>query len=179
MKKFIPTSLVLIFAAFTFVGRPTTKGQEIHVGTKFVSPDRRYTAEYLFDDDNRIKITDNQTGHADAPIDWWSVPHSIRWTGDSKTIVVVSHIAGGSQASLIHFKKGKWVELEAAPPTKHSPVEYRVIEEKVGISSVTLTYEVTNQAPNGARESFYRCSFKIDPETGAIFNVKNTHSKSG
>ena len=177
MKKFIPSSLALLIAALTFAGKPAIDDHEIHEGIKFVSPDRRYTAEILSGNDTKLKIMDHQMG-TDSSVALWTVPTSIRWTGNSKTMVVVAHIAGGSQADLIHLKGAKWIDIQAPPPVHHTPVKYSVVKEEVGTSRVTLTYEVTNQAQNGAYQDFYRYSFTTDPATGVVSNIRRSRSEN-
>jgi hypothetical protein len=146
--------------------------QEIEAGHSVSSPDGRFTAELTNDTQGNLHIKSNVTGDV-YRIEVFRPLYSLEWTEDSQTVVTIEHLAGGSQAVLIHFDGHKWSRFEVdpthAPPPYH---HYAVIKQGIGRNAVKLTYKVTDEKGNGIVTKFYVCSFNVDPQSRSITNVQ-------
>lgn len=110
MKQF--DIIIMLIAALNAIG--VARGQEtreIAPGRVFKAPDGMFTAKTvgggLLPATDKITIIDNKTGASAAQIEIDPPLYGLSWTGDSKTLVTVSHIAGGSTAGIIHQKMGR------------------------------------------------------------------------
>ena len=95
---------------------------------------------------------------------------SVAWTGDSQTIVIVGHIAGGSEASIIRFENGAWVQHPAEPQDGD---EYEVVRQVLRKHTVELTYEISARS-NATKDKmrFYLYTFLLDSATGKHSNER-------
>ena len=115
------------------------------------SPDGRHNAIYL---GSQVRIDDR-------PVKVLTVI-AMDWTGDGKTLVIVEHLAGGSQLSLVHLVDSQWKRFEIEPPL--SPYEnISVVELGVRKDSVSVKYKLTQRNDQDFR--FYVCSFDVDSAT--------------
>jgi YD repeat-containing protein len=136
--------------------------QEINPGDVFTSPDGCFTVRFT-DREMNLDIRDNQTGKVTI-LGVLTPCYSIKWTGDSKTIVAIYHLAGGSDADIFHFTKSEWRRCSVASPNDNFNF-IDVIEEKIGMNRVSLTYKAGIRGPQ--RDAFFTYSLNFNPETGA------------
>jgi hypothetical protein len=139
-----------------------TFNKEIPHDKIFKSPDGRFSAT------EAVLITDTATGEVHgmavmAPI------LGLRWAKDSRTIVIVSHLAGGSYGTVLHFNGDQWIKTEAdvATPDQADYLAYKVIDTKDSSRSVSFTYRVSAKEHASQAYRHYCCEVKIDLDTGA------------
>ena len=111
-----------------------------------------------------LQIRDRKTGNVfDSKV---TTPlYSLKWTGDSEAMVVVSHIAGGSVASIISLVGDRTLHFDAFPPDNGEFC--RVIRQEMGWHTTRLTYRVC-----GTRKGPYStCAFTIDSRTGMVTRI--------
>ena len=146
--------------------------QEIELGQSVGSPDGRFTAVLTNDTQGNLHIKSNTTGEL-YKIGVFRPLYSLEWTGDSQTVVTVEHLAGGSQAVLIHFDGDKWSRFEVDPTEPPPPYHhYAVIRKEIGRDTVKLRYKATDEKGNGIVTKFYVRSFDVDPRTRSITNIQ-------
>ena len=170
MKNLGIASVVLVgatlFAHFS-------SGQETRVqpGQRFKSPDGRFIAQCngggVVPTVDEITIVDGNTGIAYATISVLSPVYSVGWVGDSQTLVTVGHIAGGTQAEVIHMEEGSW-KLHSAGPREGN--KYRVVREILRHHAVELTYEIDAGRKGSGR--LYLYNFLFHPDTRTHTNEK-------
>lgn len=141
-------------------------------GATVTSPDGRFTARLTEEDAHglNLAITDSRTPATErarigTPL------LSMRWTFDSRTIVSIEHLAGGSQLALLHFYESGWKRIEVIPPNGLEG-HFEVIRQQMHRDSVTVTYKVTKEKPNGAVASAFTCSFDVDAASGRISQLR-------
>ena len=117
------------------------------------------------------EIINTQTGKVEETFIMYSVPSSVKWTKDSKTIVAIEHRAGGSSMILITLKHNAWEYFTPTIPGDLGQHHAGVVHECIGQSNVRVEYKVTREKPNGFIIGFYTCAFTIHPDTGAITDV--------
>lgn len=92
---------------------------------------------------------------------------SLKWSPDSKSLVVVQHLAGGSLASLVILDGKQWKKNDCEPPLKiqcnYSLVNFQFVDKQL-----RLTYKVSQERANGEIVSFNICSFDVDLKTGFL-----------
>jgi hypothetical protein len=167
--------LILLLAGIACYSRTNVCAeQEIKPGQSVNSPDGRFTAELTNDSEGSLHIRSNTTGNL-YKIGVFRPLYSLKWTGDSQTVVTIEHLAGGSQAVLIYFDGGKWRRFEVDPTKPPPPYHhYAVIKEDIGWDMVKLKYKVTDEKGNGIVTKFYLCSFNVDTRTRSIAKMQ-TH----
>jgi|GEM_PF-4775395 len=162
------TDLIQIFLVSIFAMSIYAAGKkEIQIGDSFTSPDKRFTAHIIDEDQHgfNMQIRNNRTGESYKSAA--SIPVlSFNWTIDSNTIVLIEHLSGGSQMTLIHFDGHKWGKPIEIDPPGGERGHYDVIREEVGKDSIRVTYKVTREKPNGMVIGAYISSFAVDPKTG-------------
>jgi hypothetical protein len=136
--------------------------QEVNPGDVFTSPDGRFIVRFT-DEVMNLKIKDNQTGKV-TTLGVLTPCYSIKWTGDSKTIVAIYHLAGGSDADIFHFSKSEWRRCSVDSPDNNFNF-IDVIKEKIGMDRVGLTYKAGIR--DLQNDTFFTYSLSFNPETGA------------
>ena len=148
----------------------------------FLSPDGRFVARMIFGEDavtdnsslergqTYLAIKDNRRGSTDylpalAPF------YSIKWTGDSKTIVTIEHRAHCSPTFLRHFDKDCWTDLGEVTPPLEGDCYPDTLKQKLGFSRCVITYKVGKRALNGAWIGDAFCILEIDGKSGALLKV--------
>lgn len=161
--------MLLFLALWSMNYKASADAPIIRTDRIFTSPDKRFTVQLVSDDRYKFKITDNKTGKVDQSVEMITLLFSLNWTGDSKTIVTVEHIAKGSITQIIHFSNNKWSSFLVEPPDNIG--HYSVLKQEIGMNTVNLTYKATKEKDNGSIIGFYTCKFDIDPATGAVTHV--------
>lgn len=127
------------------------KTYALSYGDTVASPDGRHSAIYL---GSQVRIDEN-------PVKVLTVI-AMNWTGDGNTLVIVEHLAGGSQLSLVHLVDSQWKRFEIEPPLETYD-DISVVELAVRKDSVRVKYKLTQR--NNQEFRFYACSFDLDPAT--------------
>lgn len=140
-------------------------------GFRLNSPDGKFTAELVKDEEGYIHIIDNQT-KARFKVGSLYPIYAMQWANDSRTLVTTEHIAGGSVAFLIHLNDEKWTRSKASPPEETLPSYYHfaVVEQVIAKNAIKLKYKISEERGNGEKIDFFTCSFDVSPE-GIIKNV--------
>ena len=120
-------------------------------GDTVPSPDGRHQAIYL---GSQVRIDDH-------PVKVLTV-NVMDWTGDGNTLVIVEHLAGGSQLSLVRLVDGQWKRFEIEPPLQPYD-DISVVALGVRKDSVKVEYKLRQREDQGFR--FYVCSFDVDSAT--------------
>src|SRR5438552_2196079 len=134
--------LVTVVACMSLMSSHAHSGPEqLHDSTKVFSPNNKFVAVYHPD---QIEIIDADTGQL---YDSFSVlpVYALKWTGDSKTLAVVQHIAHGSEAVLVHFNGTKWEKL-LIPPPGEGYTDYAVVSVEPEYNLVRLSYKARGAA---------------------------------
>jgi hypothetical protein len=169
--KVLNITALLALAILEICNQKGVGSDSIEIGETFTSPDGRFTAQLANDDNGDLGIKNNQTGET-YKVGALTPLLSLKWTGDSKTIVTVEHIAGGSEANLVHFDGSKWNQFSADPPgDTHGSRRYEVVRQQVDWKRVKFVYKVTDEKSNGEVIKFYTCSFEVNPQTNIVSNV--------
>lgn len=161
--------IIILLMIACFVGRmDILAADNFDPAHGVTSPDGRFTVLASADLRN-YKIVDHQIEQTDESVIMYAVPSSVRWTGNSKTIVAIEHRAGGSSLILITLKKNTWNWFEAAAPdhTGHAAV----IGVKIGRDKVGVKYKGAKEKPNGLKIGYYTCSFAVSTDTDEITHI--------
>jgi|ERR1043166_480741 hypothetical protein len=146
---------------------------EIAPGATFKSPDSNYIAKTvgggLIPATDRIVILNANTGVEEVSVDVKPPVYSLVWTGDSKNVVAVSHIAGGTVAGIIHHSADGWKQYSADP---REGDKYKVIRLTVQHDTLELTYKIMTAHSDNSSPSFYLYTFVFDPKTTAHLREK-------
>lgn len=142
---------------------------EVTAGTRVESPDREFVVECKVGEQlapavGLIEILDKRTGSTARSFEINPPLYALKWTADSKTIVAVQHVAGGSVAQIIHLSSGKWTTFEASPPVGDEATVVKVVPQS---HVVELTYKVNQKPASSHPGRSYLCTFVVDPETSA------------
>jgi hypothetical protein len=157
------SNVLALILVLSFCGKASGE-QVVSYGDAIRSPDGRFLATYL---GSHIRIEDNSGGALSARIGVFSVL-AFNWTGDSKTVVTVEHLAGGSEAVLIHLDDGQWRRFEIDPVDDYDAAA--VIGLIIRDHSVSVKYRLRKREDQ--RFQFYVCSFDVDSATHNRTNEK-------
>jgi hypothetical protein len=152
----------------------------------FPSPDKRQVVSFETKDDvvSYLDIKDSKTGRVEGSIENELPPlYSVQWTGDSKSLVLVGHVAHGSTLMLVYPKEGTWTYSIFYPPDLEGDPAYHAIfydvkKVEVGLNSASVTYELTVQmnpvTEEGYPEKTCLVSLALDTRSGRILESKRT-----
>lgn len=168
MKQAKLLAFLWVSAQFTLCNTNAVAG-DIGVGVEIPSPDRKFMVQVT--DHYGLIIKDILTSGVDASIKLLPLLQPLKWTGDSKTIVAITHIAGGSNLVLIHPNNGQWKGFVPTPPMPDSDkgnfVNCGVIKIEIGIRDVKVSYRIISQKlGKDYKDNFYISSFTVNPESG-------------
>lgn len=149
--------------------------QQVKPGTEFESPGGAFVAKCAASDGGliptveQITIINKNVACAYAPIEINQPLYSVAWTGDSKTLVLIEHTAGGTFARFVHRNDGQWKDhtVDAGEGDKSS-----VVRQTLHNESFELAYRVHVMPTSRTAERFYLYSFEVDPETNQRRNEK-------
>jgi len=159
-----PNKLTIIF--FALVGFVITlpcfaqKSSWIS-GQSLLSPDNRYSLKLTFDPSDisilsGFTITDTLKGTVFQD-DVATPLYSIKWSRDSKTVVFIVHVSGGSEAAIYHLHNDKWF-FYLPEPTLGS--HFAIIGQEFKNKGIELSYKVHDKH----LEKFYINTFIFNPE---------------
>ena len=147
---------------------------EVPYDKPFRSPDGRFTAVLSSPgptQSDRLVVADASTKQS-AEGGVLSPLFSVRWSGDSQTIVTIEHIAHGSQTALLHYAGGQWQRYEVEPPGNDSR-GYSVVRQRIRSHTVDVTYRVMELHERSSQKEpeYFVCTLRVDCATGAILKV--------
>jgi hypothetical protein len=96
----------------------------------------------------------------------------IKWTGDSKTILVISHIAHGTIGAELHFDGSTWHQRLLQPPSPDDG-HFTVLSQHVGRHQIGISYAVDVAAGAETPHKFYRTAFTYNPVTDSYSHIHN------
>lgn len=129
------------------------------------SPNGEVSAAYS---GGALRIRNNLTGRFYPEVPVLTPLLSMKWTGDSKTIVTIEHIAGGSCAALVHFDGKTWRRYDADPsggPYNH----IEVLSQEIGENGARITF-AANVRRKGTTFAHFIIAFDINAATNAVSN---------
>jgi hypothetical protein len=190
--KACPTAVfALVFLVFALQSRG--EAPTIDHGS-FLSPDGRFSLEFggFVDRDFQYAMKNRRTGEvkrlAEPDYDLWGPLYSVKWTRDSTSVLLIYHIADGSEATVLHFDGKSWrlLGIDPSPVDSKCPQDETiengvkswnpsyfatVFDHKTGKHEVWLSYGV--QTDESRRHSrFYVCNFNYDPVTTKLSHVE-------
>lgn len=159
MRSHVLISVLLVCCLYS-----TASGERpVQYGKSIGSLDGRFTATYF---GSQLRIRDKLRDDCVASVSVFPV-HALAWTQNSKTIVTVEHIAGGSEVVLINLERDGWHRSEIDPPCGTYD-HYAVVDLVVGDRAVKVRYKAGRRADQ--RSAYYLCSFDLDAETRGVSN---------
>lgn len=166
MNRWYRICLLLIGLNF-LIACVFASSDQVFIGRRLPSPDGTREARITFADDEYSLIITGKPGtgiRESKPID--AFPLKMRWSKDSKSIILVKHLAGASEAQVIHRSGDKWVCLDAGPHLAglHGYSLVRIADDER--SNIRFTYKVCFDKPKGGRGRFALCYFAINLNTG-------------
>ncbi len=108
------------------------------------SPDKKWNAQIA---DNEVLIGDSLGGEVPFAVAVLTPILEINWLPDSSGLLIVEHIAHGSQVALITREGRGWKRTEVAPTEE--AIVYSVVNYRTTNNGVEVTYKITPRAPNG------------------------------
>jgi hypothetical protein len=129
--------LILVSAAFVPCrGEPTP--QPLHNGPQAPSPDGKLIVYY---DAPKVEIRNAQTSAVQGTAEATSPVYALLWTSDSKTLIVVEHMAHGSDAFFVHFRRGLWQQFDANPLEGEDYRGLGVVDVRPHQKTVNVSYK--------------------------------------
>jgi hypothetical protein len=148
----------------------------------FPSPDGHFALEVggFFKGEYHYAIKDQKTGSlqtlAEPQFILWGPLYAVDWTRDSKSVLLVYHVADGSTSSVLHFDGKAWHGSEVDP----TPVESKchgdegynmtVFDHRAAHHHVWVSYGIQTDLSH-RHTRLYVCNFEDDPSTGTISHV--------
>ncbi len=114
---------------------------QLNSGRHAASPDGEL---YVFYEAPTFQIRDAKTSAVLGSVEQEQPVQALRWTGDSKTLVVVQHVAHGSDAYFLHWDGIAWRPQFVDDPFENE--DYRaiaVIDVKPHKETVDITYKTS------------------------------------
>jgi len=140
---------------------------KVFIGRRFLSPDGSREARITFaDDEYRLVITGKYGNGIEANQGIDGFPLEMLWARDSKSVIVLRHLAGGYEAQVIHWNGAKWVCIDAGPRLTGAAGYSVVGIEDDGSSDIRFTYKVHFDSRKPAVGQFALCRFVINLNTG-------------
>ena len=141
--------------------------EEIHEDQVFTAPNGTLAATFL---GGAFEIKDTSTGRTFTVQSLTPVSKAI-WTDDSKTLVTVEHLAGGSDVVLFQSAGAEWKRVSVDPVG--GPYDrYTVTRCEVEKNLLKLAYRVRSNHAGEVKVQIV--AFQFDPATAAISHVMIT-----
>lgn len=132
---------------------------------EYTSPDKKYIARLAITDTETVLTVKNCLTSKDAFSQILiSRVESIQWTPNSKSLFIVSHLSGGSMATIVHYKDDRWKLYDNDPPIKE-PSYYFVVGAHFFKKFARLIYGVYPSKGSPFKEQKL-CIFDINWNTG-------------
>lgn len=160
--KTLRISICLSFLLPTLCVAAGPGRKEMVINYWSASPDGGLSAAYS---GRSLRIRNNLTGKVYPEVPVLTPLLSIKWTRDSKTIVTIEHLAGGSCAALVHFDGKTWRRHQADPPGgPYNHIE--VLSQEIVQDGVRIAFAADVRRKGTTFEHFI-CAFDINAETNA------------
>jgi hypothetical protein len=105
--------------------------------------------EFLATATGLITIQDLKSGRKFDLVEVLDPLYCLAWAGDSKSLFIVEHIAGGTCLSVVQFLNGKWIKSSIDPPPDGDYDSYKVVQVKPRFDSARIVYITANRGDNG------------------------------
>ena len=142
------------------------------------SPDRRFIAK--FSNDGFVTIQDSKTHEVISKpgIGVLMPVLEYKWTSNCESLMIVSHIAHGSDASIISLNNGRWDRVHINPPPELGN-RYEVLEIKDKLKYIHIKYETTYNYRSRDKVSYAAIiEFDVSPTSGKVDNFSKTKLQS-
>jgi hypothetical protein len=162
------------FGIFLLLNSTFALAESVVPGTRFVSPDGRYSVELTENKVDRLLhfvIKDFQTGHVSDKIVMPTALLYLHWSANSQAIVTVEHIAHGSYGRIIHFKRGTWRSIEIKPPSTGMS-DVMVVNLEIRSNYVHFKFAVRDLNDNNVPIRHRVCDIDVSLTSGRFSNVK-------
>ena len=156
-----PISFMKYIILFTAMISFASLKADVEVGKLLKSPNNNYSVKY--NSYNSVCIKNNRTGD-EANVLVLPPLVNLEWLPDSNGIVLIEHIAGGSQLSIINRTDEAWHRVEI-DPTYEGFAKYSVDSFKYQDPYMHIFYNITLTKANGS-------IVKIN-KVVIIYNTKN------
>lgn len=158
--RFFLTLLFLSRLAYSQQPAPYERHEE------YPSPDNQYVAKLVIRNTETILTIQNHlTSKDDFSKSLVPCVQNIKWTPDSKSLFIVSHLSGGSMATIVHFQNDGWRAYDNSPPTQ-GPSYYFVVGVHFFKKFGRLIYGVYPFKGSPFNEQ-KMCIFDVDWDTGS------------
>ncbi|HLB33614.1 MAG: hypothetical protein A3F67_03210 [Verrucomicrobia bacterium RIFCSPHIGHO2_12_FULL_41_10] len=132
---------------------------------EYISPDKLYVAQATHEEgDTILGIKNRKTGEVEASFTIVPLVVHVQWAPDSKSLLIVQHISGGSVATIVHHDDNKWVHYDCDPPLKTQGYYY-LVGVKFLKEVVRLTYGVYPSKRSSLSDTKI-CVFDVNYNTG-------------
>src|SRR5437899_7910222 len=112
---------------------------QLKSGRHAPSPDGKF---YVFYEAPTFQIRDAKTSAVLGSVDQEQPVQALRWTGDSKTLIIVEHVAHGSDAYFLHWDGAAWrPQFTYALFEKEDHRAIAVVDVKPHTDAVDVTYK--------------------------------------
>ena len=165
MMKILRILICLSYLLSALFSAADPKRKEMASDDWITPPNGELSAAYS---GGSLKIRHKLTGRLYPTVRVLTPLLSLKWTGDSKTIVTIEHIAGGSCAALVHFDGKAWRRHDADPaggPYNH----IEVLNQEIGNDSVRITF-AADLRRKGTTFAYFICAFDVNPATNVRSN---------
>lgn len=152
---------MVIFVAFSY-------GNSIAGYHEYVSPNKLYLAQVSIRDTDSILIVKNQkTGAIEASMTILLTPIlHLQWSPDSRSIVLVQHLARSSLASIINHQSDGWVKYDCEPKIDGDNIHFFVVGIKFLKKSLLISYGISKD--NNVTADFQRYAYDVNCQTGMM-----------
>jgi len=136
------------------------------VGQQFPSPDGRFILQLAVKDDECVyEIWDRENGSVDNSIQVPSILEGVSWLGNSRSIIGVLHMMGGSFIQTLHFDGTRWVTRDYNNPIRG--VEYyMILKLHAGYNTALVTFRGYRDGCTRRSRVYFYITCLIDPSSG-------------
>ncbi len=133
---------------------------------EYPSPNKKYIARLVIGDRETVLTIHNcLTSKNDFSKSLVLSIQNIKWTPDSKSLFIVSHLSGGSMATIVHYQDNHWMAYDCDPPIQE-PSYYFVVGVHFFKKNARLIYGVYPFKGSPFKEQ-KMCIFDVDWDTSS------------
>jgi hypothetical protein len=165
------------FGIFLLFNSTFALAESVVPGTRFVSPDGRYSVELTQNKADKLLhfvIKDLHTDHVSDKIVMPTVLLYLHWSANSQAIVTVEHIAHGSYGRIIHFKQGTWRSIEIRPPST-AMSDVKVVNLDIRSNHAHFKFVVRDLNRQNAPTGHRVCDIDVSLISGRFSGVSCIH----
>jgi hypothetical protein len=157
---------IFLFSLIAIAGAQFSLAKELSPRDRFVSPDGRLVAICAEADQTSgrvglIMILEKATGRHLFSVETNPPVFALRWLNNSKALVFVQAIAGGSVAQVIYDSTQGWKAANAEP---REGDDCTVTQLRLQGKTIMITYKIAIRNQTGR---FYSYSFSFHPDSTA------------